>query len=80
MRLYGLITTMIIAAWGTAEYLVSFTDMEFFHMAFVIAMVMFWATAAYMMITEPRKRKAAHWEKAGGLEVMVMGRRKNVRK
>lgn len=80
MRIYGMITTMIIAAWGTTEYLINRTDAEFFHMVFVIGMVTFWAMMVYLAVTEPKRKVKAHWEKAGELEVMVMGRRKNVRK
>lgn len=79
MRMYGLITTAIITAWGTSEYLVCRTSMEFFHMLFVVMMASFFAALIFMVITEPRKKKA-HWEKSGELEVMVMGRRKNGRK
>ena len=79
MRMYGLITTTIIAAWGTSECLVYQTEMEFFHMFFIVMMVTSFAVGIYGVITEPRKKKA-HWEKSGELEVMVMGRRKNGRK
>lgn len=79
MRMYGLITTAIITAWGTAEYLVCRTSMEFFHMLFVVMMASFFAAMVFIAITEPRKKKA-HWEKSGELEVMVMGRRRHGRK
>ena len=79
MRMYGLITTAIIAAWGTSECLVYQTEMEFFHMLFIVMMASFFAALIFMVITEPRKKKA-HWEKSGELEVMVMGRRRHGRK
>lgn len=78
MRLYGLITTAIISVWATAEYLVYQTTMEFFHMVFITIMTGFFATAIYLCITEPRKKKA-RWVKSGELEVMVMGKRKERR-
>ena len=51
-----------------------FTRMDLVEMVFVTMIFTLFAGLIFGLITEPRKRKKAHWEKAGDgdLDVFVM--------
>ena len=75
MRNYAMFLTGITTALITVDVLIECTEMEFFHLVFATLMTGFLASCLFAMVTAPRKRKA-HWEKSGGLDVMIIGRRK----
>ena len=76
MRIYGAVTTAIIAMWGTAEILVNLTRMEVIAMYFLIICAGVFALSVYAFATEPRKKKESRWVKgSNGLDVMIQGRR-----
>lgn len=76
MRLYAMTltgaSTMMIAAYVLVEY----TQAEFFEMVFLDFMIGFFAMLVFAFVTEPTKKKKAHWEQADGLDVMIMEARK----
>ena len=63
---------MLIAAYVLVEY----TQAEFFEMVFLDLMVGLFSMILFALVTEPRKKKKAHWEQADGLDVMIMETRK----
>ena len=71
MRTYGYITTMIIVGM-LMPHILWFTKMDLVEMLFVTAIFTMFAGLIFGLVTEPRKRKSAKWEKAGDLEVLVM--------
>ena len=76
MRFYAMMTTasmnMLIAAYVLVEY----TQMEFIGMVFMDIMIGLFSMLLFAIVTEPPKKKKAHWEKSGDLEVMVMNKRR----
>ena len=71
MRTYGYITTMMVVAM-LVPHILWFTKMDIVEMLFVTAIFTMFAGLIFGLITEPRKRKSAKWEKAGDLDVMIM--------
>jgi len=74
MREYAGFLTGLTTALIAADCLIAFTQMEFFHLVFAAMMIATFAMGLFGVATEPKKRKA-HWERSGGLDVMIMGRR-----
>ena len=76
MRIYGAVTTAIIAMWGTAEVLFNLTTIEVVSMYFLVICAGVFALSVYAFVTEPRKKKETRWVKGtNGLEVMVQERK-----
>ena len=75
MRNYAMAVTAALTAFVTAEGMFAFSRADVIEIGFAAIMCGCIAAAVFVVITEPKKRKA-HWEKAGGLEVMIMGGRK----
>lgn len=73
MRTYGMVTTMMIVGM-LMPHILWFTKMDLVEMLFVTAIFTMFAGLIFGLITEPRRRKKARWEKAGDgdLDVMIM--------
>lgn len=71
MRTYGYITTMMVVAM-LMPHILWFTKMDLVEMLFVTAIFTMFAGLIFGLITEPKKKRKARWEKAGDLEVMIM--------
>lgn len=74
MREYALGVTAALTAMMTAEGMFAFTAADVIEIMFTAVVVGVIAGAVFGIVTQPRKKKA-RWEKAGGLEVLVQGRR-----
>lgn len=71
MRIYALWVTAALTGLITTELMLALTRADIIETLFVSLMSAVIAAAAFVVATEPRKKKA-HWEKAGGLDVMIM--------
>lgn len=80
LREYAGILTGVTSTMIATAVMIEVTTWDLLEMSFMAFMIGALALIIFLVVTEPRKPKKAHWEKSGELEVMVMGRRKNGRK
>lgn len=77
MRTYASVMTAIVIGWLSIEIMLTWSHYDVIGIMFIAVILSYIAAAGFMLVTEPRKKKA-RWEKQeNGLEVMIQGRRRN---